>query len=149
MFSTLYGDLCALDPFCVFSLFHYLLHHLFFLCNSVICLFLRTIISIWNWCKISIFLFNSLSAAGEYLFAWTSFVLSSIWIFCNSLILVVSPWSNFLKLSFSFWIKLVYTGGKVLGNVIVNLYGITLGIDVGTELGYLVGSFIGYNDGNI
>ena len=35
--------------------------------------------------------------------------------------------------------------GKVIGNILVNLYGITLGIDVGTDMGYLYGSFDGSN----
>ena len=36
--------------------------------------------------------------------------------------------------------------GKVIGTILVNLYGITLGIDVGTELGFLDEYFDCYND---
>ena len=46
-------------------------------------------------------------------------------------------------------IKLGYNDGKVLGNIIVYVYGITLGINVRTELVSLYGSFDGSNDGNI
>ena len=43
-----------------------------------------------------------------HLFHLIKLWVSSIWIFCNSLILVVSPWSNFWKSSFSFWINPLY-----------------------------------------
>ena len=39
-------------------------------------------------------------------------------------------------------INMGYTGGKVLATILVNVYGITLGIDVGTELSSLDGSFV-------
>ena len=42
-------------------------------------------------------------------------------------------------------IKLVSTDGKVLGTILINVYGITLGTDVGTEMGSLDGSFYGSN----
>ena len=42
-----------------------------------------------------------------------------------------------------------YTGGKVLGTILVHVYGIKPGLGVGTELGYLDGSFDGSNDGKI
>ena len=47
------------------------------------------------------------------------------------------------------YIKLRSNYGKVLGNILVNVGGITLGIDVGTELGYFYVSLYGSNDGNI
>ena len=46
-------------------------------------------------------------------------------------------------------IKLVLFYGEVIDTILVNIDGITLGIDVGTELGYLYGSFDGSNDGKI
>ena len=46
-------------------------------------------------------------------------------------------------------IKLGSTDGKVLGNILVNVYGITLGLDVATELGFLEEFFDYFNDGNI
>ena len=46
-------------------------------------------------------------------------------------------------------IKLGSNGGKVLFNIIVNIYGITLGIDIGTDLGSLDRSLHGSNDWNI
>ena len=46
-------------------------------------------------------------------------------------------------------IKLVYTDGKVLSTILVNSYGITLGIAVGTELGSLDGLFDSSNNGNL
>ena len=39
--------------------------------------------------------------------------------------------------------------GKVIGNILVNVDGITLGLNIGTDLGSLDGSFLGYNDGNL
>ena len=45
-------------------------------------------------------------------------------------------------------IKLGSTGGELIGIILVNVYGITLGIDVGTYLGSLDRSFDGSNDGN-
>ena len=44
-------------------------------------------------------------------------------------------------------IKLGSTGGEVLGTILLNVDGITLGLDVGTYLGPLDGSFDGSNDG--
>ena len=41
-------------------------------------------------------------------------------------------------------IKLGSTDGKVIANIIVNVDGITLVLDVGTELSSLDGSFNGY-----
>ena len=46
-------------------------------------------------------------------------------------------------------IKLGSTDGKVLGIILVNVYGITLGLDVATELGFLEEFFDYFNDGNI
>ena len=46
-------------------------------------------------------------------------------------------------------IKLLSTDGKMLGTIRVNVYGITLGLDVGTELGFLDGSFYGSNGGKL
>ena len=46
-------------------------------------------------------------------------------------------------------IKLGSTDVKVLGTILVNIDGITLGLDIGTELGSLDGSFYGSNDGNL
>ena len=43
-------------------------------------------------------------------------------------------------------IKLISTAGKVLGTVLVNVDGITLGLDVRTYLGLLDGYFDGFND---
>ena len=40
-------------------------------------------------------------------------------------------------------IKLVLSGGKLLGTILGNVDGITLRLDVGTELGSLYGSFDG------
>ena len=46
-------------------------------------------------------------------------------------------------------IKLGSTSGKVLVNILGNVYGITPGLDVGTNLGYLDGSFDVFNDGKL
>ena len=46
-------------------------------------------------------------------------------------------------------IKLVIFDGEVIGTIIVNVDGITLGLDVGIELVSLDVSFDGCNDGNI
>ena len=46
-------------------------------------------------------------------------------------------------------IKLVIYDGKVLGAILVNLDGVTLGIDVRTDQIYLYGSFYGFNDGKL
>ena len=46
-------------------------------------------------------------------------------------------------------IKLVLSDGKVIGIVLWNVDGITLGIDVGTELNSFDVSFDGSNDGKI
>ena len=46
-------------------------------------------------------------------------------------------------------IKLESTDVKVIGYVLVNLDGITIGLDVGPELGYLYGLFDGYNYGKL
>ena len=44
---------------------------------------------------------------------------------------------------------MISTEIKVLGTILGNLYGITLGFDVRTDLGSLQGSFDCYNDGKI
>ena len=41
------------------------------------------------------------------------------------------------------------TDSKVLGTILVNLDGITLGLDVGTEVGYIYGIFYGSNYGKL
>ena len=41
------------------------------------------------------------------------------------------------------------SGAKVIGTILVNVDGITLGIDVGTDLGSLDVSFDGSNDGKL
>ena len=46
-------------------------------------------------------------------------------------------------------INLVSTDGEVIVNILVNLDGITLGVDVGIYLGSLDGSYGGYNDGKL
>ena len=46
-------------------------------------------------------------------------------------------------------IKLINFDGKVLGNKLGSVDGITLGLDVGTELSSLDGSFDVYNDGKL
>ena len=46
-------------------------------------------------------------------------------------------------------IKLLISGGKVIGAILVNVDGITLGIYVGTEMESLDGSFDGSNYGNL
>ena len=46
-------------------------------------------------------------------------------------------------------IKLVSTGVKVIGNILENVDGITLGIDVGIDLGSLYGSLDGSNYGKL
>ena len=43
-------------------------------------------------------------------------------------------------------IKLRLSGDKVVGNIVGNVYVITVGIDIGTELGSLDVSFDGSND---
>ena len=78
VFSTLYDDRCALSSFCVFSLFQFLWHNLFFSCNSVICLLLSTIIFVWYFCKVTMCPFKFLSAADAYFFTWDRFVLSYV-----------------------------------------------------------------------
>ena len=46
-------------------------------------------------------------------------------------------------------IKLVFPGGKVLGTILRNIEGITLGVDVGTKLISLDGYFNVSNDGKL
>ena len=46
-------------------------------------------------------------------------------------------------------IKLVLSYGNVIGTILINLYGIILGIDVGTELVSLDGSYEVFNHGKI
>ena len=46
-------------------------------------------------------------------------------------------------------IKLGISEGKVIDTILVNVYGITLWIDVGTDLSYLDGSFYVSNDGKL
>ena len=46
-------------------------------------------------------------------------------------------------------IKLGLFDDKVLGNILVNVDGITLRLDIGTELGSLDVYFDGYNDDNL
>ena len=46
-------------------------------------------------------------------------------------------------------IKLIFNDVKVLGTILINVDGITLGIDVGIELGFLDGSFDGSNYGKL
>ena len=46
-------------------------------------------------------------------------------------------------------IKLVLSDGNVIGTILINLYGIILGIDVGTELVSLDGSYEVFNHGKI
>ena len=46
-------------------------------------------------------------------------------------------------------IKLGLSNGKVIGNILGNVYRITIIIDVGTYLGSLDGAFDGSNYGNI
>ena len=65
------------------------------------------------------------------------------------MILVVSPSRNCWASSFSLWIKLGLSYGKVLGAVLGNANRIVLGIDVGTELGYLYESVDCSNNGNL
>ena len=66
LFSTLYYDLCALSPFCVFSMFQFLWHNLSLSSNSHICLLCRTIISFWDFCKRALFLFNFIYVVDAY-----------------------------------------------------------------------------------
>ena len=47
------------------------------------------------------------------------------------------------------YIKLGLSDSKLIGTILVNVYGITLGLDVGIELGSLDESFGGSNDGKI
>ena len=46
-------------------------------------------------------------------------------------------------------IKLGSTNGKVFGTILVNVYRITLGLDIGTDLGFSGGSFDGSNEGKL
>ena len=46
-------------------------------------------------------------------------------------------------------IKIGSTDGKVIGTILVNVDGITLGLDIGTNLGSIYGSFDAFNNGKL
>ena len=103
LFSTLSDDWCALDHFCVHSSFQFLWQNLFPLSKFSNLPIVKGEYLHLRFLQKSNLNFQPSFRCSCKFFTGASFVLSSIWIFCNSLILVVAPWSNFWESSFSSW----------------------------------------------